>query len=104
MKIACILLMVLSALVLLTYPFVMMANLMGIAAMPMGGSMPVSTQIAAYTFMISSSIYPLAFLAGLIGTLVNLRKNLRAALFWQLGVVAYLAAVGMAMAAWLFLG
>lgn len=104
MKVLCILLMVLTSCVLLLYPFVLMANIMAIAAMPPSTPLPFLTTLASQVFIWGSTLYAIPWLAGLVGSLICFRNNLRAALFWQLGVVGYLGIVLLAFAVWLGVG
>lgn len=73
--------MILSAVPMLVYPFVMMANLMSFVAEPN----PEATsfeRIASTTFLVLSTAYPVSWIGGLVSTVVLLTKQRPKAAMW----------------------
>ena len=105
MKAFCIGLIGLTTLPLLVYPFVLMANVMSLAASPPSSQVPLSLRLAMSGFIWSSTIYPLPYLVTMIASIVLLRLDeVKKALWWQVGLLGYLLLVGLFFVAWLALG
>lgn len=101
MKPLAIVLMFLTAAPLLAYPFVLLANLMSLAAIEQGGDMSALQKIAFYTFMGGSTLYPIPCLVALVQSIREIRKtNHSKALAYQLANFAYLAVVVVALVGW----
>ncbi|MEM1270501.1 MAG: hypothetical protein AAGI08_10685 [Bacteroidota bacterium] len=92
-KLIAIICLVVGALPLPVYPGLLVANIMGFAATGQG-SAPLLLQIAAKGFFLTSTLYPAAFLVGLVLALWHGRKdNLRAMLISSVIPLIYLAVV-----------
>ncbi len=104
MKPLSIALMALTSLPLIIYPFVLLANVMGLAAVSSPTTASFAVSVAAVGFMLGSTLYPLPYLTALILSILNLTKGKhRAALWCQLALVGYLCFVGVFFIAWLSL-
>lgn len=103
MKALCLILIVLTSLLLLTYPLVLMADIMAVAAVQPENP-PVARTFFFSLFIWSSLLYPAAYLAGLIASLWTFRKNVRTATLWQAGVLGYVMLVIAAFIGWATVG
>ena len=104
MKPLSIVLICLTTLVLLGYPFVLIADLMAIASIQPGQALSSASQLFFYAFVGGTFFYPLFYLIGLIGSIWSLRKEkLRAALLWQVGVFVYLGLIAVAIGVSLYM-
>ena len=92
--------LILSALPMLVYPFVLMANLMSVVAEPD----PTRTgleEFGATSFIVLSTAYPVAWLGSLIGSVVLMMKHRAKIAAWTaFGPMFYLALVGAAFWVW----
>lgn len=94
MKALCITFITLTSLLLLAYPFVLMANVMTLANLPSAEPLPTATSLSIHGFMWGSTLYPIPYLAALAGSIWHLRKGRpKIALFWQAGLLCYLVLV-----------
>ncbi len=108
-RIVAILAMVLSTLPLAIYPFVLLANIMGLAAEanypdPGSETATLTTKaltLAAKAFMYGSTAYPVVWMAGLVGGIAMLgKRRFRAAMAAALVPLAYLGGVGILFGLW----
>lgn len=105
MKTLSIALMCFTSLPLLIYPFVLLANVMSMAALSSPTSVSFGLSVAFFGFLIGSTLYPLPYLTSLVFSILNLKNGKpRAAFLWQSGLVGYLILVGLFFIAWLMLG
>ncbi len=105
MKPLCICLLFLTTLPLLVYPFVLIANVMSLAATATATPAPIGLKIVSLGFLWTTTLYPVPYLICLIAALMNLKKEkIRTALHWQLALVGYLLMIGIFFTAWLNLG
>lgn len=101
MKPLAIVLMLLSTALLLAYPFVLIANLMSLAAIEQGGDMSALQKAAFYTFVAGSTLYPIPCLVALVQSIREIRKTKPAkALAYQLANLVYLGVVAVALLGW----
>jgi hypothetical protein len=100
MKPLSIVLIVVNALPLLAYPFALLANLMGYAALANAGATG-GFAFAAKAFMVLSTLYPLALTGFLIPTIRNMKRARHGrAACWQAGMCGYLCLVAACAVAW----
>ena len=91
-------LQLLAALPLFVYPFVLIANLMGMAAPSQSNGI---AEIAATVFMVGTTLYPVAFIGGLIMAWKALNKEqYPKGLWWSAFPLLYLAVTLAAMFVW----
>lgn len=94
MKFVCILLMGLSSLPLLIYPFVLIANLMMLAAVGTPGDTSFGEAIAQYAFLGGTTLYPVPYTLALIKSITKMeKKRFKKAASWQLLPLGYLFAI-----------
>lgn len=98
-KMGCFL--VLGALPLVVYPFVLLANIMGIAA-PRSGNESLVLVLISYAFYITTTVYPLVYLFCVAGAIVAARKNSHAAVGFAFAPVGYLLLMVGLVAIWSF--
>lgn len=103
MKALCIASLCLTSLALLVYPFVLMANVMSIAAVPPSNPSMIF-RVASSIFLWSSTLYPVPYLIALIASLLKIKKNVRIAFLWQIALLTYLLVMGLSFVMWLTFG
>jgi hypothetical protein len=94
---------VISAIPLIIYPFVLLANLMSLAAEPTAESIqvPLWFKLVVYGFLWGSSLYPLALFGCGIWALARSRQNApKSAILIALIPMAYLAILAVLFIVW----
>jgi hypothetical protein len=81
--------LVLGALPLVVYPFVLLANIMGIAA-PRSGNESLVLVLISYAFYIATTVYPLVYLFCVASAIVAARRQSRTALGFAFAPIGYL--------------
>jgi hypothetical protein len=100
-KLAVVILLVLGALPLIIYPFVLLANVMGFAA-PRSGNESFSLVLISYLFYISTLVYPIVYLGCAGFAIAWLRKKTSSALGCALGPIGYLFTLLALGGIWMF--
>lgn len=94
------LLLVLGALPLLCYPFVLLANLMTLAG-HRSGHESLGLMVAVYAFLIGSTAYPLVYFLCFGFVIVRLKeKKVRAAIRYSAAPLLYIALLAILMMFW----
>ena len=103
MKALCIVSICLTSLVLLVYPFVLVANIMAITAVPPANPSRIF-MVTSAIFLGGTTLYPVPYLIALIASLWNIKKNVGVAFFWQVALMVYLLVIGVSLVALLMFG
>ncbi|MBI5034036.1 MAG: hypothetical protein HZB51_26235 [Chloroflexi bacterium] len=99
MKLATGFFLVLGALPLVVYPFVLLANIMGLAGQWSGNESLVLILIS-YAFYIGTTVYPLVYLICVGAAIVAVRRKSNRALGFALGSIGYLLLLVGLVAIW----
>jgi hypothetical protein len=98
-KMGCLL--ILGALPLVVYPFVLLANIMAFAA-PWSGNVSLVLVLLSYTFYIATTVYPLVYLFCVASAIIAARKQNNRALGFAFAPIGYLLFLVGLSAIWSF--
>lgn len=98
-------LLIVSALPLLIYPFVLLANIMSLAAPRSSTPVPMMQWVMANAFLWSSTLYPIVYLACLIAAIVCAKQgDMPKAMVLSAASLAYVGLCIVLMIGWMMTG